>query len=24
MYCRHCGKELPEEAKFCLHCGQSV
>ena len=24
MYCRYCGKELPEEAKFCFHCGQPV
>ena len=24
MYCMHCGKELPEEAKFCFHCGQPV
>lgn len=21
MYCIHCGKELPENSKFCNHCG---
>lgn len=21
MFCRNCGKELPEEAKFCPNCG---
>lgn len=24
MKCKHCGAELPEEAKFCLSCGRSV
>jgi hypothetical protein len=22
--CKHCGAELPEHARFCLHCGQPV
>ena len=21
MYCKNCGKELPENAKFCPKCG---
>lgn len=24
MYCRNCGKELPENVKFCRYCGQAV
>lgn len=24
MKCEHCGKELPESAKFCLECGTKV
>ena len=24
MYCRYCGKELPEEAKFCPSCGAKL
>lgn len=24
MFCPHCGNELPDEAKFCARCGQSV
>lgn len=24
MFCRCCGKELPEEAQFCPHCGSPV
>lgn len=24
MYCEKCGKELPTEATFCPHCGQSI
>ncbi len=24
MNCKNCGGELPEGAKFCLHCGQEV
>lgn len=24
MYCRNCGSELPENAKFCGKCGQSI
>ena len=23
MFCRHCGTQLPEDAKFCSACGQS-
>jgi hypothetical protein len=22
MYCPSCGKTIPEESKFCLHCGK--
>lgn len=21
MFCKHCGNELPDNAKFCIHCG---
>ena len=24
MYCINCGKELPENARFCLYCGTKV
>lgn len=24
MYCRHCGKELPEDARFCTFCGTRI
>lgn len=24
MYCEKCGKELPQNSMFCLHCGQPV
>lgn len=24
MYCVNCGKELPENARFCLYCGTKV
>ena len=24
MYCRHCGNQLPDSAKFCNRCGNSV
>lgn len=24
MFCMHCGKELPDDAKFCAACGQAV
>ncbi len=24
MFCSNCGKELPENAKFCLECGQKA
>lgn len=24
MYCRHCGKELTDDAKFCPNCGTST
>ncbi|MCI7798763.1 MAG: TM2 domain-containing protein [Spirochaetia bacterium] len=23
MYCRACGKEIPEDSNFCPHCGSS-
>jgi hypothetical protein len=23
MYCRHCGKEIDNDSKFCIHCGES-
>lgn len=23
-YCCYCGKELPDDAQFCIHCGKSV
>ena len=23
MYCKNCGKELPDDAKFCMECGYS-
>ena len=22
MYCKHCGKEIDDNAKFCTHCGE--
>lgn len=22
MYCKHCGEENPEEAKYCRNCGE--
>ena len=24
MYCPNCGKEVPDQAKFCGHCGSSI
>ncbi len=24
MYCQHCGKKLPQQAKFCSSCGKTV
>lgn len=24
MYCQNCGKEIPNEAVVCVHCGVSV
>ena len=24
MYCRRCGQEIPEDAKFCPHCGMNL
>ena len=23
MYCKKCGKEIPDDSKFCQHCGSS-
>lgn len=23
MYCKNCGKEIPDDSKFCQHCGSS-
>lgn len=24
MYCPKCGKENPENARFCMHCGEDL
>lgn len=24
MFCKHCGKEIPEKSKFCRFCGKSL
>lgn len=24
MYCKHCGKEIEDSAKFCQHCGKGI
>lgn len=24
MYCRHCGKKLPDDSRFCTYCGKNV
>src|SRR4051794_4263856 len=24
MFCKHCGKRIPEDSKFCPECGQSL
>ena len=23
MYCKHCGREIADDSKFCRHCGGS-
>ncbi len=24
MYCPNCGKKIPDDSKFCLHCGKPI
>ena len=24
MYCKYCGKRLPDDARFCIYCGHGV
>lgn len=24
MFCQHCGKEVPDDARFCLTCGKAI
>lgn len=24
MYCKHCGKETPDDAEYCVECGQRL
>lgn len=24
MYCRYCGKEIPENSEFCSYCGKNI
>jgi predicted amidophosphoribosyltransferase len=24
IYCSHCGKELPDDASFCMKCGKPL
>jgi len=24
MYCNQCGKQIPDDAKFCHHCGSAI
>ena len=24
MYCKHCGKEITDDFKFCQYCGKSL
>ena len=24
MFCKNCGRELPDDAKFCVQCGASM
>ena len=24
MYCKHCGKKIPDNSKFCKNCGKDV
>ena len=24
MYCKHCGKEIPNDAVFCCYCGKKL
>ena len=24
MYCKHCGKEIADDSKFCQYCGKSL
>ncbi len=24
MYCRNCGKQIPDDSKFCQNCGQDM
>ena len=24
MFCKHCGAQVPDDAKFCIHCGKQL